>query len=308
MTNHPSHRSPLTIEEAALAASRFVRGTDGTPQVIRFSTGQVLEHALLTLAFLMLALTGLAQTYHNTALGGAVIAFFGSVDAMRQVHHSWAWILGLLSVYHVLRNLFKTGIARRVASIWLSADDGQNLRQWVRFALGFSRETPRFGRFTPAEKITYWLTVILLLGLGGSGLGQGASSWWVRVLPAWAIPLAHIVHRSLAIAAVWLLLLWHGYDVLFRRRNGSMFTGQLSLADMEQDHPAELEYLRLASSLVAQTPEKEPAEMAESLTGSAEEKENVTRQEPAQVPEGESAENHPQEETIQHSMAEDIQS
>jgi cytochrome b subunit of formate dehydrogenase len=305
--NTPHRPLPVTPEEITAAVRRFLPDADGTRRLIRFSTAQVLEHFLLMLAFAMLALTGLAQTYHNSRLGGAVIAFFGSVEAMRQVHHSWAWLLGLLSAYHLLAHFVWNALSRRVSSIWFQADDWRNFRQWLRFALGFSAEPVRFGRFTLAEKITYWLTVILLLGLGGSGLGQGSSSWLVRILPAWAIPLAHIVHRWLAIAAVWLVVFWHGYDVLVRRRNWSIFSGQISLAEMEQDHLAEMEYLRLLLSLAEQKQEaRQAAEQAESLAEAAGVEATPGARQPVEVPESEAPEAASELDVVENSAEEEI--
>jgi len=62
----------------------------------------------------------------------------------------------------------------------------------------------------------------------------------LRFLPGEAVPAAKAAHGGEALLAVLAIIIWHFYHVHIKHFNKSMFTGKLSRAEMEHEHPAEL--------------------------------------------------------------------
>lgn len=237
----------ISWREAVDAAMRLRTDHRGRRYVNRFSTAKVIEHFVVTVAFIVLAITGFTQTYYNSALGSNVLAFFGGIDAVRQVHHAFAFILGFTFIYHLFNYLNDVFVFRRNGKMWLTRSE---LSQLLKFGLSGQR---RFERYTLAEKVSYWVLLICISILGFTGLLQAFPILAVRIFPGTVIPLAQIFHRWEAILGVVTVLVWHLYDVVLRKVNLSIFTGNMSMKTMEEDHPLELQYLEKAAAVVNNT-------------------------------------------------------
>jgi cytochrome b subunit of formate dehydrogenase len=193
----------------------------------------------------VLGITGFTQTFYNSAAGGQVLVLFGGIDAVRQVHHAFAFVMGFSVVYHVLNYLNEAVVYRRTGGMWFDKTDLSHL-----FKSGKSAKPARFGRYTFSEKVSYWVIAICILILGLTGLVQAFPLWAARFLPGTVILFARLFHRWEAVMGVVAVLVWHLYDVVFRKLNFSIFTGNMSIKNMEEDHPLELQYLENAASVV----------------------------------------------------------
>jgi hypothetical protein len=65
-----------------------------------------------------------------------------------------------------------------------------------------------------------------------------------RWLPGEIIPAAKAAHGGEALLAVLAIILWHFYHVHISHFNKSMITGELTEAEMEHEHPAELAQIK----------------------------------------------------------------
>ena len=75
-----------------------------------------------------------------------------------------------------------------------------------------------------------------------------------RFLPGEFIPAAQVVHGGEALLAILAVLVWHFYAVHLRQFNRSMFTGEMSEAEMEHEHPLELERIKAGKAERATRP------------------------------------------------------
>ena len=82
-------------------ASQLRIDANGERSVIRFWRGQQIEHILLIVSFTMLAITGIPQRYAATAIGTFVLRLFGGIDMTQQIHHTFAFMFGAETVYHI---------------------------------------------------------------------------------------------------------------------------------------------------------------------------------------------------------------
>jgi cytochrome b subunit of formate dehydrogenase len=239
-------RRYIKRREALDAANRLRTSADGRRYVIRFSEGQRAEHLLLLVAFTMLAVTGLAQTYYDTAFGQFILSALGGITGTRQAHHFFAFLFGAQSIYHVALFVYELFVYQRISKIWPEWSDVTGLIQMLKLNLGLTRQAPRFDRFNFEEKAEYWALIWGTAIMGATGLMQWFPIQLTEYLPGWAIPVARAFHRWEAILAVLAIVTWHSYHAVLKKLNFSIFTGLMTVEEMEEEHPLELVYLEKA--------------------------------------------------------------
>lgn len=250
-------RQYVRRRDAAGAALRLKPQRDGSVRVVRFKPGQRVQHMVLIISFIFLAITGLAQTYHTTPLGNSIVLLFGGIAALQSIHQVFAFIAGVLFIYHVVINVYELFVISRLNHIWFVPDDARNFIALLKWNFGVSKRYPRFDRYNFEEKITYWALIVWSIILGISGLILWFPVMVTTILPGWFIPVARSFHRWEAILAVLVVLTWHLYHTVLKTRNASIFTGTLSVEKMRKEHPLELLYLEAAAAVVQS--EKWPA-------------------------------------------------
>jgi cytochrome b subunit of formate dehydrogenase len=213
---------------------------------VRFGPSDRVQHAVMLLAFVVLAVTGLPQKYiyANRTFLDDVIDFLGGLKTVRIIHRAAATTLMVAAVYHGLTVAYRVLVRRARLSMLPRYFDALDAWQSVRYNLGLARERPRMDRFTWEEKVEYWSLVwgTVIMIVTGFMLWNPIAT--ARVLPGEWIPTAMVVHGGEALLAVLAVLVWHFYSVHLRSFNPSMFTGRMSEREMEEEHPLELERLR----------------------------------------------------------------
>ncbi len=210
-------------------------------RIYRFSLLRRIEHGVLMVAFVVLAATGLPQKYPQSLVSLALLQAMGGLENARIIHRAAAIALMLLALEHIGSVLYDLYVRRIPPSILPTREDFRNAWRALRYNLGLTDSPPRQGWFTFQEKFEYWALVwgLLIMGLTGFMLWNPITT--ARFLPGQWIPAAKVAHGSEALLAVLAILIWHVYHVHIRRFNRSMFTGYLSRAEMEEDHPLALE-------------------------------------------------------------------
>jgi cytochrome b subunit of formate dehydrogenase len=126
--------------------------------------------------------------------------------------------------------------------------------QAVRYNVGRAAARPRMDRFTWEEKLEYWSLIwgTIVMIVTGFMLWNPVAT--ARFLPGEFIPAAQVVHGGEALLAILAVLVWHFYSVHLRQFNRSMFTGHMSEAEMEHEHPLELERIKAGGAERATDP------------------------------------------------------
>ncbi len=238
----------ITPREAQEAAARLRMNSRGERYVVRFNLRQRIEHLTLLISFTMLAITGLPQRYADTAIGEFLLIIMGGIETTRQVHHFFAGLFALVSFFHVGYYLYEVFVYRRWGAMWPTLKDGRDLVQMMAYNIGKAEEPPQMGRYTFDEKMEYWALVWGTVVMGITGVMQWFPVEITRWMPGSTIPVARALHSWEAVLAVLAILTWHFYHVMIKHRNLSMFTGTLSLEQMEEEHPLELHYLERAAA------------------------------------------------------------
>ena len=206
----------------------------------RFDLGQRISHAVMLTSFTVLGITGLAQKFIESPISLALMEMVGGIEGARLVHRTAAVALMIVSVYHILDVLYRVFVLRSPWSMVPVISDFKHLVHDVAYYLGMREHKAHYGRFSYVEKAEYlalvWGTV--LMGITGFMMWNPIAT--TRWLPGEAVPAAKAAHGGEAILAVLAIIIWHMYHVHIKLFNRSMFTGKLTQAEMEHEHPAEL--------------------------------------------------------------------
>ncbi len=247
-------KAPSTIKryiyyrDAVDAVKRLRIAADGTQYVVRFTLGQRIEHLVLLLSFTTLGITGLSQSFYTSPVGSFILSLLGGIASTRQVHHVAAFIFGIQSLYHVAVFIDEAFVHRRISKMFPAWSDLTDAIQMIKFNLGLSVHHPRFDRYNFEEKAEYWALVWGTIAMGATGIMQWFPAQLTAILPAgWIIPVGRALHRWEAILAVLAILTWHFYHTIIKTLNLSIFSGNMTIEQMEEEHPLELAYLRQAA-------------------------------------------------------------
>jgi cytochrome b subunit of formate dehydrogenase len=216
----------------------------GRAEYLRFPLVERIEHIVLLTSFTLLGLTGIPQKYADHPLSQSIIGAFGGIEGIRLVHHTAAFILLVLSVFHIITVLYKVIVQRISLDMLPVMEDFKHLFQDIQYYLGLRKHRAYYGRYTYGEKVEYlavvWGTIIMAI----TGFMMWNPIATTRLLPGAAIPAAKAAHGGEALLAVLSIILWHMYHVHLRHFNKSMFTGKLTEEEMQHEHPAELAKLK----------------------------------------------------------------
>jgi cytochrome b subunit of formate dehydrogenase len=116
----------------------------------------------------------------------------------------------------------------------------------IRWFVGLGPQ-PRFDHFTYWEKFDYWAVFWGMGIIGGSGLVLWFPELFAYILPGWMFNIATVVHGEEALLAVGFIFTIHFFNGHLRPEKFPMdsviFTGRVTLKEMEEERPDELERL-----------------------------------------------------------------
>jgi len=207
----------------------------------RFSPAERFEHMVLAVVFIGLGLTGLPQRYAGSEWAQFLISAMGGIESIRIVHRILATVLMAESIYHGGILTYKMFVLGRKATLMVGFRDLWDLIQWIAFNLGIRHTHPRLPKYNFGEKAEYLAVVWGTLVMVGTGFMLWNPIATTSILPGEVVPAALAAHSGEALLAVLSILTWHMYNVLFKRFNRSIFTGQLEHDAMEEEHAEELE-------------------------------------------------------------------
>lgn len=211
----------------------------------RFDLSERIQHILMMLSFITLALTGLPQSFASTGWAKAWMGIFGGIGGIRKVHHFAAVILVFVFLYHTI--LVIGDLFRKDAKRWMlpRKQDLTDAIQSVKYLLGKVPEPPRYGRFDFRQKMEYWSLIWGTILMGITGIMLMFPTFFASFLPGDFIYAAKAAHGLEALLAVAAIVSWHMYHAHFAQGifpvDTTMFTGKISLERMQEEHPLEYE-------------------------------------------------------------------
>lgn len=215
--------------------------------VRRFSPRQRVEHALVMVTFIALAVTGFPQKFFDTAWARWTIDALGGIDRARLLHR-WAGILfAVLAVVHVVAAVVLATWGRSGWSVIPARKDFTDAIVTLRYYLGLSDRHAAFDRYDYRQKFEYWGLVLGGMVMIVTGFILYVPTAVTRILPGEVIPASKVAHSNEGLLAFLVVIIWHIYNAHLSPDvfpfDASIFTGRISRERMEKEHP--LEYARL---------------------------------------------------------------
>jgi cytochrome b subunit of formate dehydrogenase len=221
--------------------------TKDTEYVLRFGTRNRIEHLVVMLLFLALAVTGFPQKFHDGAIAKAIVGGLGGIAQVRYFHRIAGMLFAGLTFSHIVSVLVAVVSGRSSLAMVPSAKDFRDAVTTLRYYMRLSDVRARFDRFDYKEKFEYWGLVFGGLVMIGTGFLLLFPILATRFLPGQVIPAAKVAHGNEGLMAFLVVIIWHIYNVHLAPEvfplNKTIFTGKISRARMRHEHP--LEYARM---------------------------------------------------------------
>lgn len=222
-----------------------VRGNVAEEVVVRFDVHQIIQHIVLVVSFVLLALTGLPLKFHDWAISQWWIGVWGGVDTTRSIHQVAAWLMVADCVYHLGYLGISTTILKRPLPVAMipTLSDARNLFQEIRYFFGLLPERPQYGRFDWKAKFDYWAIFWGMPVMVLSGFIMTYPVLVTKAAPGWVVSIAYVAHTDEALLAVGWIFLVHFFFNHFSPGifplNKSIFTGRVPKERYQREHPLE---------------------------------------------------------------------
>jgi len=206
------------------------------------------QHILLFVSFIALALTGLPLRFAQHPWLNALYDLMGGISGARLVHRGAALIMIAAWIWHSADLLVRWKRAGFKLSSWTMIPTLKDVRDFMdlsRYYLGMAKEPPKFDRFEFRQKFDYFAVYWGMPIMVFSGLVLWFPIYFGNILPEIGISAAYIAHSDEAILAFLAIAVWHFYNVHFNPGDFPMsyawLTGKKTRSQMEHEHPLELE-------------------------------------------------------------------
>jgi len=224
----------------------------------RFDSTDRILHVCLMFSFLGLAFTGLPLLFSHEAWAVTLAKLFGGFDAAGTIHRVCAVVMITVFVTHLYRISRRLFVHKDLSILWGPASmvpqprDLFEMIAHIRWFVGLGPQ-PRFEHFTYWEKFDYWAVFWGMGIIGGSGMLLWFPEFFSHVVPGWVFNLAMVIHGEEALLAVGFIFTIHFFNGHLRPEKFPMdsviFTGRVTVAEMEEERADELERLTTAGRI-----------------------------------------------------------
>ncbi|MCL4550051.1 MAG: cytochrome c3 family protein [Bacteroidetes bacterium] len=216
------------------------RREKGEITIPRFTKNEVIQHLLLLISFITLAVTGFALKFHDS-WWAEILRAVGLTETVRQnVHRTAAVVMIAVGIYHIFYLIFTPRGREVLINMIPKFNDITEARDNILYYLKLKKQKPRFDTYDYTEKAEYWALIwgTIVMGLTGFIL------WFPTVVgdwaPVWLIKVSELVHFYEAILATLAILVWHWFFVIFHPHEYPMsvtwINGRMSLENYRHHH------------------------------------------------------------------------
>jgi cytochrome b subunit of formate dehydrogenase len=206
-----------------------------------------IQHMILFLSLIILAISGLALYFHDTWFGKLLIQIEGGIEARGKIHRITAIVLMLLCVYHLFYILFSEKGHSEFLRILVRIQDFKDFLLDIFYSLNLTQTHADFEKYSYREKFQYWGVITGIVIMTITGLILWFQEISMTILPKWCLDLTFVVHGNAGLIIFFVLFVWHLYDVHLSPFNFPMdwswLTGKISLNKLKKRHYKE--YLRI---------------------------------------------------------------
>jgi len=181
---------------------------------VRFSFNEKAQHAALTICFVVLAWTGFALSFPESAVALPFHWLPSGSEVREWLHRAAAGVFILLGLYHLL---YLATARRGRAQFKLVIPRMSDLGDLKKVAVKYVRRGPEkieLPHYAYVEKAEYWTLIWGGALMSLTGLALLGADDLLGLVPLWVADLAGAVHFYEAALAVIGLIVWHGYWAL----------------------------------------------------------------------------------------------
>lgn len=213
----------------------------------RFSVRQRVEHFIIMVLFLILAVTGFPQKFFDAGWAQWLILHLGGIDRVRWLHRVSGILFAASATLHLGVVISLAMMKRIQLSMIPTKKDFWDAIVTLRYYLGLSEEQAEFDRYDYRQKFEYWGLVLGGIVMIITGFILYFPTFFTRLFPGQVIPAAQVAHSNEGLLAFLVVIIWHVYNAHMNPDvfpfDASIFTGKVSEERMQMEHP--LEYARL---------------------------------------------------------------
>ncbi len=215
---------PLDTAQGSLGTiPNLHRYVDSNPKgdYLRYSVHVVINHALITVTFIIAAATGVPLFFHNADLSHKIIDLMGGIDSTRLIHRVNAIVFTINCFYHLLLIVF--GTSKKIFNGTFdinrtqipSLKDIKDFELDLRYFLGMANTRPKMEKFMYKQKLHYlslvWGSSIMIF----SGCCLLFPEFMVNYLyfPQVTFNVLRLLHGEWSVLAILLITIWHMYNV-----------------------------------------------------------------------------------------------
>jgi formate dehydrogenase subunit gamma len=191
--------------------------------LVRYSAAERLNHWVVGMAFILLALSGLAF-FHP--LFFPLSGLFGG-GTWARILHPFIGAVMLLSFIVMLFRFWKSNLMTPTDWTWL-----RRMREMVN---GDDHNMPEAGKYNGGQKLLFWLVVVCMALLAVSGIVIWRA-YFSAYFPLVLVRLAAVVHAASAVVMI-ILIIVHAYAAIWTKGTiRAMLYGTVSRARAKQHH------------------------------------------------------------------------
>jgi cytochrome b subunit of formate dehydrogenase len=225
------------------------RHTVGHSLYLRMTLSERIQHLSLMLSFFTLVVTGFMLRFPDAWWVRHIRDIIPDAFELRSLLHRIAAVVMIAaSLYHTYYLIFTERGKRLFLDLLPKLQDAKDAWGVLKFNFGFSKEKPKFGRFSYIEKSEYWALVWGTIIMTATGFILWFENTFIGMFTKLGWDVARVIHYYEAWLAFLSILIWHVYFVIFNPdiypMNLAWLKGTLTEEEMAEEHPLELEEIK----------------------------------------------------------------
>lgn len=213
---------------------------------LRMTKSERIQHVSLMISFFVLVITGFMLRFPDSWWVTHIRDFIPNAFELRSlIHRIAAVVMVAASLYHVYYIIFTERGRQLFIDMLPRLKDATDAFGNLKYNFGFSKDKPKFGRFSYIEKAEYlaliWGTIVMTV----TGFVMWFDNTFIGLFTKLGWDIARIIHYYEAWLAFLSIVVWHIYFVIFNPdsypMNLAWIKGTLTEEEMADDHPLELE-------------------------------------------------------------------
>ncbi len=207
--------------------------------ITRFDVHQRIQHYLLFISFIILAVTGMLRGFPDWPTFQWFTAFSADRTYCGLIHDAAAFVMIIDCIYHIVYIAYGIIVKRKFPIAMIpNLKDLKDLIHTFLWIFGQHRHEPQYEHFQYGQKIDYWAIFWGMPVMVITGMIMMLPAFFSQYLPGWAFAVVATAHRDEAVLATGFIIIVHMYYGHLQTTafpvNTVMFTGKMLKSKYKQ--------------------------------------------------------------------------